>query len=349
MLLAGSLATTRPFHMGFTQWPADLTAEGVAKSVNFANAHGDLISVMFIGGIPWDASLSGGKYSADVDKNLAYRPPAGKKLFLSISPLDQSRAALAPNWGEKDNQPLSSKWMGKALDDPDVVGAFTNFALRSVAAMKPDYLAIGIESNVLLSKNPAKWEQWKRLHQATYRAVKAKNPDLPIFFTVEVNHFLKNAAEAKESDQIGQVKEMLPFEDIFAMSLYPHMANQIPRPFPSNYLDFARQFKKPIAISESGMTSADVKLKSFGLTLHGSEEEQKLFVERVLGIAARDKYSFVVNFATTDFEALCKRLPPPADDIGRIWSLTGLQTADGKAKPALKSWDTALAQSFRRD
>jgi hypothetical protein len=43
---------TRPFAMGFTPWPADLTPEGVATAKKFADAHGDIISVMFIGGIP---------------------------------------------------------------------------------------------------------------------------------------------------------------------------------------------------------------------------------------------------------------------------------------------------------
>ena len=97
---------TRPFHLGFTRWPTDLTPEGIRVAQDFAHAHGDIVSVMFIGGIPWPEALDDKPFSQDVRNNLAYRPPQGKKLFLSISPLDMDRKGLAPYWGESDNRPL---------------------------------------------------------------------------------------------------------------------------------------------------------------------------------------------------------------------------------------------------
>jgi hypothetical protein len=39
---------TRPFLMGFTRWPSDLTIEGFLTAQDFAHAHGDIVSVMFI-------------------------------------------------------------------------------------------------------------------------------------------------------------------------------------------------------------------------------------------------------------------------------------------------------------
>src|SRR3990170_4605755 len=56
---------TRPFLMGFTRWPADLTPEGVLTAQNFTHEHGDIVSVMFIGGIPWPESLAEQPYSQD--------------------------------------------------------------------------------------------------------------------------------------------------------------------------------------------------------------------------------------------------------------------------------------------
>src|SRR5262245_26000708 len=44
---------TRPFLMGFTHWPADLTDQGVAVARDYARAHGDIVAINFIGGIPW--------------------------------------------------------------------------------------------------------------------------------------------------------------------------------------------------------------------------------------------------------------------------------------------------------
>jgi hypothetical protein len=339
---------TRPFHLGFTPWPADLNLDGFLTARDFAHKHGDIVSVMFIGGIPWPEALAGKPFSRDVDNALGYRPPRGKKLLLSISPLNKDRKGLAPYWGAKDNQPLPRPWDSHALDSPPVKTAFLNFTLHAVKTMKPDYLAIGVESNVLLSHDRAKWKQLKTLHRETYKAVKAKYPDLPVFFTTEVLHYKKLASDAKGSDQETEVADLMKHSDLFAMSVYPHMSYAIRRPVPADFLDFARQFKKPIAVSESGMTSRDVELKAFKLTLRGSPADQTQFIEMLLKTAARHNYEFVINFATTDFEKLCDKLPAPLDDIGRIWAYTGLQTSDKKPKPALAVWDGYLKARYQR-
>lgn len=338
---------TRPFRLGFTCWPADLSQEGFLTAQTFAHVHGDIVSVMFIGGIPWPEAFDDQPFSKDVENNLRYQPP-GKKLFLSISPLNKDRKDIAPYWGEKDNLPLPKPWNDLALDSPEVKKAFLSFTLRAVKAMNPDFLAIGIESNVLLSNDPAKWRRLKDLHRETYVAVKRIHPALPVFFTTEVLHYKKLASEARGSDQEGEVSELMQYSDLFAMSVYPHMSYGVARPVPADFLDFATRFNKPVAVSESGMTSRDVELKAFGLTLRGSQADQKQFTELLLDTATRDRYEFVINFATTDFERLCEKLPPPIDDLARIWAYTGMQTSDKRPKPALSVWDAYLAAKYGR-
>ncbi len=341
--------SARPFRMGFTRWPADLSIKGFLTAQNFAHAHGDIVSVMFIGGIPWPEALEGKPFSRDVENNLRYRPPAGKRVLLSISPLNKDRKDIAPYWGEKDNLPLPKPWDRMGLDSPEVKKAYLAFTLRAVKAMNPDFLAIGIESNVLLSNNPARWKQLKSLHRATYAAVKEQYPTLPVFFTTEVLHYKKLATEAKDKDQEGEVADLMKHSDLFAMSVYPHMSYGVPRPIPADFLDFAKALHKPIAVAESGMSSRDVELKAFGLTLRGSEADQNRFTEILLSTAARDRYEFVISFATTDFDKLCTKLPPPVDDLARIWAYTGMQTGELKPKPALATWDRYLKAEYRRD
>lgn len=340
--------TTRPFRLGFTRWPADLTAEGVQTAVDFAHTHGDVVSVMFIGGIPWPEAHDGKPFSEDVQKNLSYRPPTGTQVFLSISPLDKDRRDLAPYWGEKDNLPLPKDWEKLDLNSPEVKKAYLNFCMRAVEALKPDWLAIGIESNVLLSNDRTKWQQFKELHRETYTALKEKYPTLPVFFTTEVLHYKKLASDAEGSDQEGEVAELMKHSDVFAMSVYPHMSYGVPRPVPTDFLDFAIRYIKPIAVAESGMTSRDVELNTFGLTLRGSEADQKQFTELLLLTAARDDYLFVINFATTDFDKLVEKLPAPMDELASIWAYTGMQTSDMKPKPALTVWDAYLKAEHSR-
>ena len=271
MCLTSSVAAeprpeTRPFHLGFTRWPADLTMEGFLTAQNFAHEHGDIVGVMFIGGIPWPEALADEPFSTDVKNNLSYQPPQGTKLFLSISPLDQDRANLAPYWGEKDNLPLPGPWKNYALNSQEVKTAYRKFVLRAVEAMQPDYLAIGIENNVLLSKSAVKWEQLTELHRETYQVVKQAHPQLPVCFTTEVLHYKKLASDARGSNQEEEVANLMKYSDLFAMSVYPHMSYDVPRPVPADFFDFAHKFEKPICVSETGDTSRDVESKAFGLT-----------------------------------------------------------------------------------
>lgn len=339
---------TRSFLMGFTRWPADLTHEGIASAEDYAYAHGDIVSVPFIGGIPWAEALDKKPYPRDVQDHLNYRPPAGKKLFLSISPLDKDRRGLAPYWAETDNQPLPPPWNREALNSARVKRAYLNFVLRAVETMHPDFLAIGVESNMLLSRNAEKWRQLKELHRDTYLAVKKSHKDLPVFFTTDVLHYKRLLRDAKGSQQEREVLDLMRYSDLFAMSVYPHMSLEVPRPVPAHFLDFATRFKRPVAVAESGMSSQDVDMRSYSTLLRGSDADQYQFTELLLKTAARDYYEFVINFASTDFERLVARLPPPRDDLARIWAYTGMQTSDKRPKPASAVWDGFLRAKYER-
>jgi hypothetical protein len=330
---------TRPFLMGFTQWPADLTDEGMAVAREYAHAHGDIVAVMFISGVPWPEAFEGKAFSKDVQEQMSYRPPAGKKLFLSISPLDKNRRELAPYWGDTESQPLPRPWDKEPLNSPRVKRAYLNFILRAVDAMRPDYLAIGVESNMMLSRHQAKWRQLKELHRETYLAVKKAHKSLPVFFTTEVLHYKRLTPDSKGTNQEKEVAEMMRSSDLFAMSLYPHMSHEVPKTLPADFLQFAARFKKGIAVSESGMSSRNVELRSYNRILYGSEAEQMQFTEWLLKTAARGNYEFVINFATTDSDRLVARLRPPLDDLARIYAYLGMQTSDRRPKPASAVWN----------
>ncbi len=339
---------TRPFLMGFTLWPADLSLEGLVTAQQFAYAHGDIVSITLLGGIPWPEALSGKQFSQDIRDNLAYRPPQGKKIFLAISPLDKNRRGLAPYWGEKENLALPKPWAQERLNSPRVKKAFLNFVLRCVQELHPDYLAIGMEVNELLSRDAAKWKQFKELYRDTYTAVKKVHPGLPVFFTTDVLHYKKLAREAKRADQQKEVGELMRTSDLFAMSVYPHMSLDVPRPLPADFFDFATSFKKPVAVSDSGMTSRTVALRTYGIELAGSAEAQAQFTKLLLATAERDRYEFVISFATTDFEKLVAQLRSPLDDRARIWAFTGMQTSDKIPKPALAIWDSYWKARYER-
>ena len=339
---------SRSFLMGFTQWPSDLNEEGLAIAREYAHTHGDVVALMFIGGIPWSESFDGKPFSKDVQESMSYRPPAGKKLFLSISPLNRDKRGLAPYWGDTDNQPLPPAWSKEPLNSPRVKRAYLNFVLRAIEAMRPDYLAIGVESNVMLSRDSSRWQALKELHRDTYAAVKKAHRSLPVFFTTDVLHYKQLTRDAKGTPQEKEVADLMRYSDLFAMSLYPHMSAEVLRPVPAGFLDFAQRFKKGVAVAESGMTSRPVELRSYGTTLYGSDADQTQFTEYLLKTAARDNYEFVINFATTDSDRLVSRLRPPAADLARIWAYTGMQTGDKRPKAASAIWDAFFRAKYEQ-
>jgi hypothetical protein len=337
-----SLPATRSFRMGFSGWPSDLTVDGLRTATEFAYGHGDLVSVTFNGGIPWPEALAGRPFSANLQANLAYQPRPGTKLFLAVSPLNSDCSGLAPYYGERNNLPLPPPWRSLRLNSPQVKAAFLAFVLRAVNAMHPDYLAIGVDDNMVLLRDASQWAQLKDLHRATYLGVKARYPNLPVCFTTEVVRYKKLVDEARRTDQIGGVRDLMRFSDLFAMSVYPYLSSTSQGATPDNFFDFARTFHKPIAVSDCGMTSRSVFVPSLNLAMHGSPKDQAQFIRLLLSRASRDRYVFVVNFATTDFERMFANRPQPVDERLRAMAYTGMQTSDRTAKPALAVWDAYL-------
>ncbi len=331
----------RSFSMGFTRWPSEISTKGVKQADEFIDEHADLVSIMFIGGIPWQEALEDKPFSKDIQNNLDYRLPEGYELLLSISPLDMDRANLAPYWGEKDNQTLPKEWQTRRFNSPEVIYAFTNFVLQSTWKLNPDYLAIGIESNVLLTKNPSSWKDYKEFHREVYTAIKQQHPELPIFFTIEYNHYTGYAAEAKGTPQKKEVAKLMQYSDMVAISSYPHMSHETPWPIQKDHFDFAKIFNKPIGIAETGMSSKPVQV--FGFNLRGSENDQYQYYKVLFETAQRDNYKFIATFATTDFDKLVNQLPDQhVREIAKIWQFTGLQDHNGKTKKVLSIWDDYL-------
>ncbi len=337
----------RPFRLGVTRWPPDLTVDAVARTGAFIADKCDLAAPMLIGGVPWSEALNGSEFSAHLRHELAYRPPAGHKLFVSIGALDMGRSKLAPYWGEKDNLPLPAAFQNLPFDAPQIKDAYTNFALRVVKAMRPDWFAIGIEPNVLLSKDAKAWPAYKALHQHVYQRVKAQHPRLKVCFTIEALHYLGKHQGSNAAVQRREVLELLTYSDMAAFSVYPHMSWDVPRPLPDDFFRFARELAaaaggKPIAISEGGYTSRNVWVGI--IPLFGSPENQARYMTLLLEAADQDRYEFVVNYAAIDFERLVERLSGDVATLARIWMYTGLLTSDGTPKPALGAWLAALAR-----
>lgn len=334
----------RPFAMGFNRWPPDATEQAVERMNSFLVEHADLTLIHLDNGVPWPEALAGEPFSEHLQSDWAghhQAVPPDHELLVAITPLNMERDGLAKVHGRNDNMDLPGEWRGRRLDHPEVIEAYANYARQVAEYFDPDHLAIGIEVNLALLKDPDLWQQYVTLHKVTYEALRAEHPHLPIFATFTLPHLRGEQDEADPEEQQAGVAELLPWSDYVGLSVYPYSwaydSNGAP---PQDYFDLVLAYGKPIAIAESGMPSQS--FTAFFIPYEFEVEHQTNYMEFMLRHASEHEFVFVVNWAPIDFERLLDHFPLGLRDLGKFWAWTGLETADGCPKPALAIWDAYL-------
>ncbi|WP_437547252.1 hypothetical protein WME97_44840 [Sorangium sp. So ce367] len=346
---AGSGAT-RSFALGFTPFPYDVTSQAVDWTYGALKQDGDLFAFHTTQGVAWVEALEGksaAQYGAHIKAEWAKHVaqiPAGHKVYVGLTPLDDSRTKLADYWGDMEHMPLPGEWAGYALDAPQVITAYINFCEAAVGHYKPDYLGIGIEVNLLKKQNPSAWPAYLTLHKKTYEALKQKHPTLPVFASVTAVDLLKGWTDADHEAQMQALAELLPYTDHLALSFYPYMSAYLANPVPAGTFDQLAALApgKPMLIAETGFPAQSTELPSSGLTFEGTEAKQDAWLSLVLAEADKRKMPMVVNFVARDYDALWTAAG--GGDLLAVWRDTGLYAEDGSARKALASWKDWLGQ-----
>jgi hypothetical protein len=343
---------TRPFLMGFTDWPYDSTLEAVDWVRSQINLHGDVVSQHLEEGVPWAEAYAGTAWPRNFLDEIEFRVNhlvKGKKVELEIGPLNILRNAIAENRGAGTNEPTPAPWNGYALDSPQVKQAYLAYARKMVASFKPDYLLIGVEVNVLVRNSPALWPAYVNLHRYVYQTLKAENPDLMIGVSVFcVPFFPQWSSQDNKPAQLAALADLLPYVDYLGFSLHPFMSSLLAESFPDDYLDqlFLLAGDKPIAVTESSypaqVWSADVS--GVTLTWNGTEAKQLDFATKLLTAARKYSARYVIWFEIRDYDALWNGVLH--QDPGALtWRDTGLYDENGVVRSALVFWDQILSQT----
>jgi len=354
----------REFRLGFTPFPPDRPDpyfDALLETYDRIRAHGDLIAHHFDDGIPWPEAAAGGgfeSYHPNLQADWNFRremTPAGHDVYVAITPISIARDALAPYRGASPDTPLSelgAPWDSIEFNDPLVEQAFVQHAINTVEFFRPDYLAIGIEINLLMDLAPGQWSGYMELHSATFQALKQRYPSLPVFVTMTAGELLPGLTGADPGRQQQALAESLPVTDLLGISFYPFLTSLGTESLPQ---DLFRQIDaltdKPIAIAETGFPaqiqhlSIDTPSGPIELNLDGSPEKQLDYFERLIDAADRHQFRFVINFVPADYDAFCDAIQ--CTDFSRLWRDTGLWDEAGNPRSALELWDDNLARALR--
>lgn len=348
----GNDATTRSYYLGFTDFPYDATVTAVTDTWNVLDQDADMVTMHFDDGIPWQEALDGvnnsTSYTLNYDpnflNNLNYKQsqiPPGHIVYLAVTPLNFYRDGLAPHRGAAGNETLTPPWDGYALDSPDVVTAFIAHCENMISLFNPDYFAYAIEANILYATDASQWSAFVNLAQATYSAIKARHPDLPVFVSLQASFF-----HGDESGQTAAIQQILPYTDFIAVSAYPYSSYADPADIPADFYTSvaALAADKPFAIAETAWPAEDVT-SPYPVTISETPQRQQAYLQRLLADADSLDAKFINWFFTRDYDDMWDSTLQYDSDAAllRLWKDTGLYDGAGNARLALTDWQAALA------
>ena len=369
-------AVTRSFYMGFTPFPYDIDPATVFAVVDDVYAKigtdADMVLHHLEEGIPWNAALADNlltpaavafPYSnhikGDWDLRIGKTPDTHRK-YVAITPINLARNALAP-WRDTSNEqalqpPFDVHSANGDFNAADVKTAYLNYSLRVVEYFQPDYLAIGIEVNLLRRlTDAATWARYLELHEHVYTGLKARYPDLPVFVSITAVEMLPGYVDppaefagdpaghlAAQRDALNAV---LAFSDYYAISLYPFLTAYFADDFPADMFDaiFALS-SKPKAFAETGMIAENMTVSM--IPFAGSPTRQGDYLQSLLAAANEHDLAFVNWFVLQDYDGLCA-FQGGCVGTDRLWRDTGLYDGSGNLRPGHAIWRDYLARPLR--
>lgn len=322
----GASGDPRSVRLGFSTLPPERTSDAYIGAFATAAKYADTVLIQRTP--PWEDFLSGGPVSKATTDTTRLETALldqykGLTRFYAIDPTDGvvQRSRLA-------NLPAGVDPAAGFLD-PRLREAFIAYTTHVVKNYNPDYLAIGVEVNMLYERNRPQFDAFVSLYKEAYDAARHNNSRTKVFPTFQLEDLEGNFGDVHPPHW-----EVLDFfrgkMDALAISTYPFLggvrsATEIR---PDYYSQLKTHWDGEILISETGHASAPVE----GHVNAGTEEDQQAYLARLLQEANSLGFSMVVWFAALD----------PSFATGGVSSVfkdIGLRRSDGANKLAWATWE----------
>ena len=314
----------RSVKLAFSALPPARTSE--AYNATFATAGQYADAILIQRAPPWADFLPGGRVSRTTSDSTrletALVKQYGLSLFFAIDPTDGvvQRTRIANLPASVDPQ--------TGFRDPDLRNAFLAYTTYVVKNYKPEYLAIGVEVNMLYERVPDQFEAFVSLYREAYDVAKAANTKTKVFPTFQLEDLQGTFGVVRPPhwDVLDRFRGRM---DTLAVSTYPYLADM--RTAAELRVEYFSQLRQhwdgEILIAETANPSAPVE----GHAVVGTEEDQLAYLARVLGDAEANRFSMVVWLAALD--------PAVSQGAGSSLRAIGLRKGDGANKLAWTLWE----------
>ena len=309
--------TPRPFLLGFSSVPAELTQDAYVAALDLTARYGELLLIQRAP--EWADFLPGVEPSPRLNELTMRERVAVEERELTLfyaldpfDPVDRGRLAAAP-LGYRDAD----------LAHPDLRAAFVAEARFIAKSYTPAYLALGVEINATFERSPSQYRAFLAAYGEAYRAVKAVSPETRVFATFQYEQLLGVVPwEPSRPPRWELLADFAGRLDLFAIATFPSVTYEVANHLPPLYYQQIRDHTRlPIAFASVGFASA---AQPDGL--HASTPtEQRRYLQRLLADADAFAAPFVVWFAGRDPAFVDA---PPLN----LLSSVGLRDSDGPAE-----------------
>ena len=313
----------RPYLLGFSAVPAELTQDAYVAALDLAARYGELLLIQRTP--EWAEFLPGAEPSERLaDLTLRERIAINERelrLFYALDPFDSANRGLLAG--------IPTGYEGADLADPDLRAAFVAQARFIAASYTPDYLALGVEINATFERSPTQYTAFLAAYHEAYAAVKTASPDTLVFATFQYEQLLGEVPwEPARPPRWELLDDFEGALDVFAVATFPSVRYKVANDLPPLYYRQSRDHTNlPIAFAAVGYAS-----KQDPDGVHSSTPpEQRRYLQRLLSDADTLESPFVVWFAGRD---------PAFDDAAplHLLSSVGLRDATDQPKEAWAVW-----------
>ena len=321
----------RAYLMGFSALPAELTESAYLDTYDLASEHGE--TLLLQRPPAWGDFLPGATISEALrSQTLAEKRAAdarGLQLVYVLDPFDPANRS--------DLRALPESHTGRTLADGELRQALLADALYIARNVRPAYLVVGHEVNVVFERNPEAYTEFVSIYSETYDAVKAAAPETAVLTSFQYEELLGVIPwlppHAPRWELLDDFEGRL---DQFGITSYPSFAFAVARKVePSYYGQITERTELPIAFISAGYASG---VGREGINA-STPAEQRRFLQRLFGDADQLGASLLIWLISRD---LAYATGPPEDLIATL----GLQQADGAPKEAWPAWLEAARRPY---
>ncbi|HEX6313821.1 MAG TPA: hypothetical protein VFZ73_03145, partial [Gemmatimonadaceae bacterium] len=227
--------------------------------------------------------------------------------------------------------------LGRSISEPAVQQAYRQFVLAIATIVRPEYLGLAAETNLIRLAAPAS------LYAALVEMTNAAASDLQLagattqrFVSVQVDVAWGRPTANNVYQGVERDFADFPFIQALGLSSYPYFVFNDPDEIPLDYYSRLPNGRLlPVLVVEGGWTSGQAG------AIVSSPQAQSRYIRRQARLLDSARAGAVFQLTFTDLDTPALNLPPGS--ILPLFASLGLVDVDLQPKPALAVWDSLFA------